>query len=114
MRAQVAGPLRALSPWAKGVVWTAAFFSPTAYFLLLIIADRLHVPAPPDVLVVAMFCLMPVVALWVCCTMVWQATQGTGQRVAWLTLTVIGLALQVGALFVIIVSALTVMISPAQ
>ena len=114
MRGQLAGHARSLSPWSRGVVWTAAFFSPTVYFLLLILVDRLHVPAPPDVLVVAMFCLVPIVALGVCGTMAWQSTQSTGKRVSWLALTVLGLVLQLGALFVIIVSALTATISPAQ
>ena len=87
--------------------WLAAFLSPTASFLLLTVWSRLQVPAPPAGFVVTLFCLIPVVALLVCGTVVWRKKP----RVGWLVLTVLAMALQVGVLLVIIVSAITVAIS---
>ena len=78
------------------------------------IADRLQVPAPPESLVVLLFCLVPVVALLVCGTVVWLTKLRASWRVGWLVLTVLLMALQVGVLLVIIVSAITVAIAPAQ
>src|SRR3954468_13831664 len=87
--------------WFNVAPWLAAFLSPTAYFLLLVAWDRLQLPAPPAGFVVALFCFIPLVALWVCGTAVWRKTQ----RVGWLVLTVLAMALQIGILLVIIVSA---------
>ena len=88
-------------------LWLAVFLSPTAYFLLLLAWHRLPLPAPPAVLIVALFCLIPVAALWVCGSVVWRRTQ----RVARVILTVLAMALQVGFLFFIILSAIAVAIS---
>jgi hypothetical protein len=95
-------------------VWLAAFLSPTGYFLLLMIANTLHVPAPPESLVVLLFCLIPVLALVVCGTVAWRSRLGLRWRVGWLIATLLGLLLQVAVLLVIIVSAITVAISPVQ
>ena len=103
-----------LPAWLSVAVWLAAFLSPTAYFLLLMVCDRLQVPPPPEALIVALFCLIPVVALVVCGAAVWLTKLRLGWRVGWLAMTVLAMALQVGVLLVIIVSAVTVAISPAQ
>ncbi len=88
--------------------------SPAGYFLLLMIGDSLQVPAPPESLVVLLFCLIPVVALVVCGTVAWLSKLTVGWRVGWLVLTGLAMLLQVGVLVVIIVSAITAVISPAQ
>ncbi len=92
-------------------VWLATFLSPTAYFLLLVFWDRLRVPAPPEGFVVSLFCLIPIVALLACGTVVWRKNQRVNRRAGWLALTVLAMALQVGVLLVIIISAITVAIS---
>jgi len=73
----------------------------------LLFWHRLQLPAPPAAVVVALFRLIPVVALWVCSRVVWRKKPGAG----WLALTVLAMALQVGLLLLIIVSAITVAIS---
>ena len=99
--------------WWSVALWLAVFLSPTGYFLLLMMADRWHVPAPPEGVVVSLFVLIPLVALLVCGSAVWRSKWDRRRRVAGLVLTVLGMALQVGVLLVIIVSAIAVAISPA-
>lgn len=95
-------------------IWLAVFVSPTIYVLLLIVADRLHVPAPSEGLVVLLFCLIPVVALLFCGAMVWRAKKSLAWRVGGLALTLVAMLLQCGVWFVIIMSAISVAIAPAQ
>ena len=114
MRALIFQPSRSLPVWWSAAIWLAVFLSPTGYFLLLMIADRWHVPAPPEGVVVSLFVLIPIVALLVCGCAIWQSKRDLRRRVTGLVLTVLGMAVQVGVLLVIIVSAITVAISPAQ
>jgi hypothetical protein len=114
MRALIFQPPRSLPVWWSAAVWLAVYLSPTGYFLLLMIADRWHVPAPPEAVVVSLFVLIPLVALMVCGCAVWQSKRDLRRRVIGLILTVLGMVLQMGVLLVIIVSAITVAISPAQ
>src|SRR5688572_18870824 len=115
-------PMRAVIPqnprsgpvWLSAAIWLAVFLSPTGYFLLLMIADSWQLPAPPESLVVALFCLIPVVALLVCGRLAWMSKLNPRWRVGWLVLTVLGMLLQFGVLFVIVVSAITAAIAPAQ
>ncbi|MFO0980870.1 MAG: hypothetical protein U1E76_03810 [Planctomycetota bacterium] len=90
-------------------MWLAVFLSPSAYFLLLVSWNRSQVPAPGGV-VVALSGLIPVVALLVCGTVIRRKKLAVG----WLVATVLAMALQVGVLLVIIVSAVTVAISLPQ
>lgn len=111
--------MRALNPqplpvWLSVPVWLAVFLSPTAYVLLVMIMDRLHVPAPPEGFVVLLFCLIPVVALLACGTVVWRSKMSLGWRLGGLVLTVLAMFLQCGVWYVIIVSAITAAIAPAQ
>ena len=103
-----------LSVWLSMPVWLAVFLSPTAYVLLLMIMDRLQVPAPPEGFVVLLFCLIPVVALLACGTMVWRSKMSLAWRVGGLVLTVLAILIQCGVWFVIIVSAISAVIAPAQ
>lgn len=114
MRALTPQPPRSLPVWFSAAAWLAVFLSPTTYCLLLIIAAKWQVPAPPGGLVVALFCLIPVVALLVCGRVAWRSQFHLRWRVGWLVLTVLGMLFQCGALFVIIVSAITAAIAPAQ
>ncbi len=74
----------------------------------------MQVPAPPAGVVVVLFSLVPVVALVICGTVAWLSKLTVRWRVGWLVLTGLAMALQVGLLVVIIVSAITAAISPAQ
>ena len=57
--------------------------------LLIIILDRLEVPALPEGLVALLFCLVPVVALLACGTVVWHSKFTLVRRVGGLVLTVL-------------------------
>jgi hypothetical protein len=107
-------PPQRLPVWLKVPGWLAVFLSPTVYVLLLMIMDRLQAPAPPERLVVLLFCLIPVVALLACGIAVWRSKLSRAWRVGGLVLTVLAMSLQCGVWFVIIVSAITAAISPAQ
>jgi hypothetical protein len=98
----------------RGAVWLAVLLSPTGYFLLLMLVDRLEVPAPLEALVVLLFCLIPVVALLVCGILVWRSKLRVRWRVGWLVLTLLAMSCQVGVLVVIIVIALTSAIALPQ
>ena len=105
---------QSLRVWLSVPVWLAVFLSPTAYVLLLMIVDRLHVPAPPEGFVVLLFCLIPVVALLACGILVWRSKMSLRWRLGGLVLTVLGMLLQCGVWYVIIVSAITAAIAPVQ
>lgn len=114
MRALIPQHPRSLPVWLSVAVWLAAFLSPTGYILFLMIVHRLQVPAAPERVVVSLFCLIPVVALLVCGTVVWLSKMRVGWRVGWLVLTALAMLLQFGVLVVIIVSAIASAIAPAQ
>ena len=104
---------RSLPVWLSAAVWLAVLLSPTGYVLSVVTLCKLQMPAPPEWFVVALFCLIPVVALLFCGTVVWLSKLRVRWRVGWLVLTVLAMLFQVGTLVVIIVSAITVAISPA-
>src|SRR3954464_15283586 len=96
------------------VVWLCAFVSPTAYFVLLIFANKLHAPAPPPVLVVTLFFLIPIIALLVCGRVVWLSSTTSARRIGWMLFTIVTMLLQFGVLLVIVIVAITAAISYAQ
>jgi len=114
MRALIPPFPRSLSVWWSVAIWLAVFLSPTGYFLLLVMADRWHAPAPHESVVVSLFCLIPIVALLVCGSVAWRSQLTRPWRVGWLVSTVLAMLLQCGVLFVIIVSVITAIIAPAQ
>ena len=71
-------------------------------------------PAPPQGFIVSLFCLIPMVALLVCGAVVWRTNLRGSFRVGWLVMTVLAMALQVGVLLVMIVSAITAAIALPQ
>lgn len=93
-----------LQPRRQLLVWLAAFVSPTGYCLLLMLADRLGLAAPPESVVAAMFFGLPLVALAVCGWAVWSVNLSTGRKVVWLVFTVLGIALQCGAILALIIA----------
>ena len=103
-----------LPVWLSVPVWLAVFLTPTAYVLLLMLIDRWHLPAPPNGVIVVLFCLIPVVALLVCETLVWRSKVSLGWRVSGLILTLLAMLLQCAVWYVIIITAIIVAISPAQ
>src|SRR2546425_7918009 len=86
-------------------VWLSAFFGPTVYFLLLLLADRFHVPSPPDIFVASLFYLIPPVALLVCGSVVWLSNMKVAGKIGWMLFTLFGILLQIGILLAIIMIA---------
>jgi hypothetical protein len=95
-------------------IWLCAFFSPTAYFLLLVLANNLQVPAPPEILVATLFFLIPVIALLVCGRVVWLSGQTAARRIGWMLFTLVAMSLQFGVLLVIVITVITAAIGYAQ
>ena len=92
-------------PQRKLGLWLLAFFSPTLYFLLLLLGDRFHVTPPPEKIVGLLFYVIPLVALLVCERAVWLSDVMTGRKVGWMLLTLLAMLLQFGVILAIIVSA---------
>jgi len=79
-----------------------AFFSPTVYFLLLLLADRSQIPRPTATFVVLLFSLSPIVALLVCGSVVWSSSMTVARKIGLLLFTLLGMLLQVAVLVVMI------------
>ena len=94
-----------LLPPRSLAVWLSAFFSPTVYFLLLLLADSFHVPSPPDVFVASLFYLIPVVALLVCASVVWLSSMTAARKIGWMLFTLFAMLLQAGILLAIMITA---------
>ena len=92
-------------------VWFLAFISPSAVFLLLVLANTFQVPSPPEFLVPALFILVPVGAVVICESVVWRSGMIGARRIGWMLFTLLALALQIGILLIIIIEAIAVAIS---
>ena len=86
-------------------VWLAAFFSPAVYFLLMLFADTLFLPSPPETLVALLFYLIPPAALLVCGAVVWSSSLRGAHKIGWMLGTLFGMLLQFGILLGIFVVA---------
>jgi hypothetical protein len=72
-----------LPVWFAVPVWLIAFLSPTAYFELLVLADRHIISTPPSVVVWAIFYLIFVIALLLCGAVSWHSSKKSSIRVGW-------------------------------
>ena len=86
-------------------LWLVAFFSPAAYFLLLMLADRFNIPAPPEMVVASLLYTIPFIALLVCGSVVWMSGMTVARKFGWLLFTLFGLLFQFGFLLVVITMA---------
>lgn len=102
MDAAVPQPQRSVPIWLSVIIWLAAFFSPTGYFLLLLLANRFQIQGPPQIVVWSLFFLIPVVALLICESMVWLHSKTTARRISWMLLTLLAMLLQFGVLMAIL------------
>jgi hypothetical protein len=99
-----------LSP-RRLAIWLAALVSPTAYFVFLAFADRTRMPPPPWSVVAGLFVGIPLVATWICGKVVWSSGLTRGGKLGWIAATLIAMALQVAALLLILVIAITAAIA---
>ncbi len=99
--------MHALIPQSRRslAVCLSAFFSPTVYFLLLMLADSYFVPSPPEIFVASLFYLIPVVALLVCGSAVWLSSMTVTRKIRWMLFTLFAMLLQFGILLAIIIMA---------
>jgi hypothetical protein len=86
-------------------VWLAAFFTPTVYFLLLLLGDSFFAPSPPEIVVASLFYLIPAVALLVCESAIWSSSMTLHRKFSWMLFTLFAMLLQFGILLAIIISA---------
>ncbi len=114
MHVSIPQPRRGLQIWLSAIVWLAAFFSPTGYVLLLLLANKFQLPAPPPILVGLLLFLIPAVALLVCEYVLWLSSTTVGWRIGWMLFTVLAMLLQLGALMVIIRAILIAVTGYAQ
>jgi hypothetical protein len=102
MNASIAHWRRSLPVWLSVVVWLSAFLSPTAYFLLMLLANKLQSPSLPAKLVWSLFLLIPAVALFICDWVVWSCSTTVGCRIGWMLFTLLAMLLQFGIILVIL------------
>ena len=92
----------------------STFLSPTGYFLLILVAARSGILKLPETLVLALFIVIPVVALLVCEWWAWCWSKTVGGRIGWMVLTLLGMLLQFAVLVVILRIILVTAIGYAQ
>ena len=113
MNATIPQPRQSLSFWSSTVVWLTAFLSPTAYFLLLLLAGKFQIKVP-ETLVGSLFFLIPVVALIICESVVWSCRKTVGRKIGWMLFTLLAILLQCGIILVILRAILLTMIGYVQ
>jgi len=114
MNASIPQSRRSRSVWLSVVVWLSAFLSPTAYFLLILLANTLQIPSPPATFVWSLFFLIPVVALLVCESVVWSCSKTVGRKSGWMLFTLLAMLLQFAIILVILRVILVTAIGYAQ
>ena len=110
MHASIPQSRRSVPLWLSAVVWLSAFFSPTAYFLLLLLANKYQVPIVPPILAESLLILIPAFALLVCGYVVWLRSKTVARKIGWMLFTLLAMLLQLAILAVIIRAILIVTI----
>jgi hypothetical protein len=114
MNASIPQSRRSLPVWLSVVVWLSAFLSPTVCFLLLLLANKFHIPSLPATLVWSLIFLVPAVALLICESVVWFCSKTVGRKIGWMLFTLIAMLLQFGSILVILRAILVTAIGYAQ
>jgi hypothetical protein len=105
MNASIPQSRRSLPCWLGVVVWLSAFLSPTAYFLLILLANQSQMPRLPATLATLVWALLlfiPVIALLVCESVVWSCSKTVGRKIGWMLFTLAAMLLQFGIILVIL------------
>ncbi|MCI0541463.1 MAG: hypothetical protein L0Z50_40200 [Verrucomicrobiales bacterium] len=103
-----------LPPGRRLTVWFLAFFSPTAYLFLLLLAGGSEIPGLLKPVVGLLFFLIPVAALLVCESVVWWSNITVAWKIGWMLFTLLAMLLQFGILAVIIRAILVAAIGYVQ
>ena len=105
MSATISQPRQSLPVWLGVLVWLAAFVSPAAYFILLLLATDCFGGgrfAPPQVVVWALSCLIPILALVICGAVVWRSTRKPMFRLCWMVFTLMAMLIQLGIILFVL------------
>ena len=92
----------------------SAFLSPTACFLLLLLANKLQIPSLPAALVWSLLFLVPAVALLVCEGVAWSCSKTVGRKIGWMLFTLLAMLLQFGMILAILRAILVTTIAYVQ
>ena len=113
MNASIPQLRRSLPVWLSTVVWLSAFLSPTACFLLLLLANNLRINLPA-MFVWSLLFVIPVVALLICESVVWSCSKTVGRKIGWMLFTLVAILLQIGIILVVLRAILVTMIGYVQ
>jgi len=113
MIVSISQSLRGLPVCLSAAVWLSASVSPTAYFLLLLLANRFQINVP-DTFAGSLFFLIPVVALLICESVVWSCSKTVGRKIGWMLFTLLAMLLQFAIILAILRVILVAAIGYAQ
>ena len=113
MNASIPQPRRGPAFWSITVVWLSAFLSPTACFLLLLLADKLQISLP-GTFVWSLLFVIPAVALLICESVVWSCSKTVGRKIGWMVFTLLAMLIEFGITLVILRAILVTRIGYAQ
>jgi len=114
MNASLPQSRRSLPVWLSLVVWLAAFLSPSACFLQLLLANKLPIPNLLAKLLLLLVFLIPVVALVTCESVAWSCSRTVGRKIGWMLFTLLAMLLQFGIILVVLRAILLTTIGYAQ
>ena len=80
----------------------SAFLSPTACFLLLLLANKLQIPNLLAKFLLLLFFLIPVVDLLICESVAWSCSKTVGRKIGWMLFTLFAMLFQFGIILVIL------------
>jgi hypothetical protein len=103
-----------LPAWFNRAVWWAALLSPTAYFLLLLVADRLQISSHVATCIWSLLCVVPVVALVFCESVAWMRNRTVLGKIGWMLFTLAAMLLQLGIILVVLRAILVTRIAYPQ
>ena len=102
MNASIPQSRRSLPFWLSVVVWLSAFLSPTACFLLLLLANKLQIPNLLAKFLLLLFFLIPVVDLLICESVAWSCSKTVGRKIGWMLFTLLAMLLQFAIILAIL------------
>jgi hypothetical protein len=91
----------------------SAFLSPTACFLLLLLASTLQINLP-ETFVWSLFFVIPVVALLICESVVWSCSKTVGRKIGWMLFTLLAMLLQFAIILAILRTIIVMAIGYVQ
>ena len=114
MNASIPQSRRSLPFWLSVVVWLSAFLSPTACFLLLLLANKLQIPNLLAKFLLLLFFLIPVVDLLICESVAWSCSKTVGRKIGWMLFTLLAMLLQFAIILAILRTIIVMAIGYVQ